>query len=78
MRHLLHALVVAVPALAVHAAEAGDGDFGLDARGVGGGCLAAGLPGFLGPVDGAEDFCQAHFEVGGAVGGGLGGAVKED
>ena len=75
MRHLLHALVVAVAAFAVHAAEARDADFGLDARGVGEG-LSARLARFERAVDCAEDFCLARLQVGGAVRGGLGGAEE--
>ena len=72
--HLLHSLVTSATAFAVDAGEAGERDLGLDACGV---ALVAGAAaaGFGGAVDGAEHFGLAHFEVGGAVGGGLSGAA---
>lgn len=76
MLHLLRALVIAAVAFAVCAAEAcdGDGSFDVCAGALGGAAGAGGR--FAGAVDGADDFCEAHFEVGGAVCCCLGGAGR--
>jgi len=68
-----HSLVIPAPPLPFYATEACKADFDLDYRVAG--AAAAGteaLP-FCGAVHRADDFGVAHFEVRGAICGGLGG-----
>jgi hypothetical protein len=68
-----HSLVIPAPPLPLHATEARNANIDLDYCVTGAPASGTEALSFCGPVHRADDFGVAHFEVGGAICGGLGG-----